>query len=90
VTSSPLKSAPIGCAGLPSEKAEQVTRALASVAQTRDFHEELRSPVEALVPESRRAAPERAEPPGGEARATCGGGEAADPHESVPSRDAGW
>ena len=50
-----------GLQGLPSEKAEQVTRILAGLPQTRDFQEELRSAVEATVPENRRATPDRAE-----------------------------
>jgi hypothetical protein len=50
-----------GLQGLPSEKAEQVTEVLANVAQTRDFQEELRSAVEADIPEGRRADPDRAE-----------------------------
>ena len=43
-----------GLQGLPSEKAEQVTRILAGLPQTRDFQEELRSAVEAT--RCRRAA----------------------------------
>jgi hypothetical protein len=50
-----------GLQGLPSEKAERVTRILAGLPQTRDFQEELRSTVEATVPEGRRATPDRAE-----------------------------
>ena len=50
-----------GLQGLPSEKAEQVTRALAGLPQSRDFQEELRSAVEAAVPEGRRATSDRAE-----------------------------
>jgi len=50
-----------GLQGLPSEKAEQVTRILAGLPQARDFQEELRSAVEASVPEGRRAAPDRAD-----------------------------
>jgi hypothetical protein len=44
-----------GLQGLPAQKAEQVTRILAGLAQTRDFQEELRSAVETALPEERRA-----------------------------------
>jgi len=50
-----------GLQGLPSEKAEQVTRILAGLPQTRNFQEELRSAVEAAVPEDRRATSDQAE-----------------------------
>jgi len=50
-----------GLQGLPGEKAEQVTRILAGLAQTRDFQEELRSAVEATVPPDRRAAANQAD-----------------------------
>jgi len=50
-----------GLQGLPAEKAEEVTRVLAGLAQTRDFPEELRSAVEAAVPAGRRATLDQAE-----------------------------
>lgn len=50
-----------GLQGLPSEKAEQVTQVLAGLAQTRDFQEELRSAVEAALPEDRRATLDQAD-----------------------------
>jgi len=50
-----------GLQGLPSKKAEQVTEILAGLPRTRDFQEELRSAVEAAVPEDRRATSDRAE-----------------------------
>jgi hypothetical protein len=50
-----------GLQGLPSEKAEQVTRVLADLAQTRDFQEELRSAVETALPENRRATLDQAD-----------------------------
>jgi hypothetical protein len=50
-----------GLQGLPSKKAEQVTEILAGLPRTRDFQEELRSAVEAAVPENRRATSDRAE-----------------------------
>jgi hypothetical protein len=50
-----------GFQGLPEEKAEEVTRILADLAQTRDFAEELRLAVEATIPADRRAAANQAD-----------------------------
>ena len=54
-------SPPHGFQGLPGEKAEEVTRILADLAQTRDFAEELRLAVEATIPADRRAAANQAD-----------------------------
>jgi len=46
--------------GLPAEKAERVSLALAGLAETREFQGELRLAVENALPESRRATSDRA------------------------------
>jgi hypothetical protein len=50
-----------GLQGLPSEKAEEITRILAELAASRDFQGELRLAVEGLLPEGRRATSDRAD-----------------------------
>jgi len=50
-----------GLQGLPSEKAEEVTRILAELATGRDFQGELRHEVESSLPESRQATSDRAD-----------------------------
>jgi hypothetical protein len=50
-----------GLQGLPSEKAEEVTRILAGLTESRDFQGELRLAVDSSLPEGRRGTSDRAD-----------------------------